>query len=134
VVDSTLLCPISAIALQSANSTEDTLELTYHLIDYLGTQKEGVLTFNVSNMVLAAHSNASYLSETNAQSGTGGHFFLSSNSAIPQNNGAILNIEQIVGGAAETLFFIAARHLKTLQSLPSGHWPSWWRLRSRRQN
>ena len=42
-VDSTLLCPISAIASQSANPTEDTLELTYHLLDYLGTQEEAVL-------------------------------------------------------------------------------------------
>ena len=41
-VDSTLLCPISAIALQSANPTEETLELTNHLLDYLGTQEEAV--------------------------------------------------------------------------------------------
>ena len=60
-VDSTLLCPISAIASQLANPTEDTFELTYHLLDYLGTQEEAVLTYNASEMVLAAHSNASYL-------------------------------------------------------------------------
>ena len=65
-VGNTLLCPISAIALQSANPTEETLELTHHLLDYLGTQEEAVLTFNASEMVLAAHSNASYLSKTNA--------------------------------------------------------------------
>ncbi len=97
-VDSTLLCPVSAsaIASQSANPTEETLELTHHLLDYLGTQEEAVLTFNVSEMVLAAHSDASYLSETNAQSRAGGHFFLSSNSNIPQNNGAILNVAHII--------------------------------------
>ena len=67
-VDSTLLCPNSAIASQSANPTEDTLELTYHLLDYLGTQEEAVLTFIASKMVLAAHSDASCLSETNARS------------------------------------------------------------------
>ena len=54
-VDSTLLCPISAIASQSANPTEDTLEPTYHLLDYLGTQEEAVLKFNANKMVLAAH-------------------------------------------------------------------------------
>jgi hypothetical protein len=75
-VDSTLLCPISAIALQSASPTEKTLELTHHLLDYLGTQEEAVLTYNASDMVLAAQSDASYLSKPNARSRAGGHFFL----------------------------------------------------------
>jgi hypothetical protein len=95
-VDSTLLCPISAIASQSANPTEKTLEETHHLLDYLGTQEEAVLTYNASEMVLAAHSDASYLSEPNARSRAGGHFFLSSDSTIPQNNGAVLNIAHII--------------------------------------
>ncbi len=95
-VDSTLLCPISAIALQSANPTEKTLELTHHLLDYLGKQEEAFLTYNASDMVLAAHSDASYLSEPNTRSRTGGHFFLSSNSTIPQNNRAVLNIAHII--------------------------------------
>ena len=47
-------------------------------------------------MELAAHSDASYVSETNAQSRDGGHFFLSSDSTIPQNNGAVLNISHII--------------------------------------
>jgi len=89
-VDSTLLCPISAIASQYANPTEDMLELTYHLLNYLGTQEEAVLTFITRKLVLAAHSDASYLSETNAQIRAGGHFFQSSNSTIPQNNGPSL--------------------------------------------
>ena len=66
-VDSTLLCPISAIASQAANPTEETLELIHHLLDYLGTQEEAVFTYNASNMVLAAHSNTSYLSKPNAK-------------------------------------------------------------------
>ena len=36
-VDSTLFCPISAIASQTSNPTEETLEQKYHLLDYLGT-------------------------------------------------------------------------------------------------
>eukprot|EP00804_Cyclotella_cryptica_P018634 CCRYP_011441-RC/>CCRYP_011441-RC protein AED:0.43 eAED:0.43 QI:0/-1/0/1/-1/0/1/0/182 len=47
-------------------------------------------------MVLAAHSDASYLSEPQARSRAGGHFFLSSNADIPPNNGAILNIAHII--------------------------------------
>jgi hypothetical protein len=75
-----------------ANPTEKTLELTHHLLNYLGTQEEAILTYNASKMVLAAHSNVIYLSEPNLRSRAGGHFFLSSNSTIPQNNGAVLNI------------------------------------------
>jgi hypothetical protein len=72
------------------------LELTHHLFDYLGTQEEAVLTYNTSDMVLAAHSNASYLRKPNARIRAGGHFFLSSNSTIPQNNRAVLNIVHII--------------------------------------
>jgi hypothetical protein len=47
-------------------------------------------------MVLAVHSNASYLSEPKACSRAGGHFFLSSDTTIPPNNGAVLNIVHII--------------------------------------
>jgi hypothetical protein len=46
--------------------------------------------------VLAVHSNASYLSKPKAQSWAGGHFFHSSNNAVPPNNGVILNIAHII--------------------------------------
>jgi hypothetical protein len=95
-VDSTLLCPISAIASQSSAPTEDTLAQTTQLLDYLATQEEAVLTYTASEMTLAVHSDASYLSEPKARSRAGGHFFLSSNAAIPQNNGAVLNIAHII--------------------------------------
>jgi len=95
-VDPTLLCPISAIASQSAAPTEDTMKHTKQLLDYLATQEEAVLTYNASEMKLAAHSDASYLSEPKARSRAGGHFFLSNNAEIPANNGAILNIAHII--------------------------------------
>jgi hypothetical protein len=65
-VDSTLLCPISAIASQSSKPTKDTMRHTQQLLDYLATQKDAVLTYNASDMILAVHSNASYLSEPKA--------------------------------------------------------------------
>ena len=95
-VDAALLCPISAIASQSATPTEDTLEHTRQFLDYVATQEEAVLTYNASDMKLAAHSDASYLSEPKARSRAGGHFFLSSDSTVPHNNGAILNIAHII--------------------------------------
>jgi hypothetical protein len=95
-VDSTLLCPISAIASQAATPTEDTMEQTLQLLDYIATQEEAVITYSASDMKLAVHSDASYLSEPHARSRAGGHFFLSNEATIPANNGAVLNIAHII--------------------------------------
>eukprot|EP00804_Cyclotella_cryptica_P015223 CCRYP_000751-RA/>CCRYP_000751-RA protein AED:0.35 eAED:0.36 QI:0/0/0/1/1/1/3/0/419 len=95
-VDPTLLCPISAIASQSSKPTVDTLKQTKQLLDYIATQDEAVLTYNASDMVIAIHSHASYLSKPVPRSRAGGHFFLSSNAEIPPNNGAVLNIAHII--------------------------------------
>jgi hypothetical protein len=95
-VDSTLLCPISAIASQSSKPTKDTMRQTLQLRDYLAMQEDTVLSYHASDMVLAVHSNASYLSKPKACSRAGGHFFLSSNTTVPPNNGAVLNIAHII--------------------------------------
>jgi len=95
-VDSTLLCPISAIASQSATPTEETMEQTMQFLDYIATQEEAVITYSASDMKLAVHSDASYLSEPKARSRAGGHFFLSNEATIPQNNGAVLNLAHII--------------------------------------
>jgi hypothetical protein len=95
-LDSTLLCPISALVAQSSNPTKDTMRCATQLLDYLGTQEEAILTYIASNMILAVHSNASYLSKPKARSRASGHFFLSSNKQLLLNNGAILNIAHII--------------------------------------
>ena len=96
-VNSTLLCPISAIASQSANPTEETMKQTQQLLDYIATQEDAIIIYSRrSDMKLAVHSDASYLSESKARSRAGGHFFLSNEETIPQNNGAILNISHII--------------------------------------
>jgi hypothetical protein len=66
-VDSTLLCPIRAIASQSSKPTEDTMRQTLHFLDYLATQEDTILYYHASDMVLAVHSNASYLSKPEAR-------------------------------------------------------------------
>ena len=91
-VDRTLLCPVSAIASQSTMPTEDTMIHTQQLLEYIATQEDAVLTYNASEMKLAVHSNASYTSKPKARSRAGGHFFISSDSEVPHNNGAVLNI------------------------------------------
>ena len=45
-------------------------------------------------MVLAAHSDASYLSETKARIIAGGHLFMSNEASTLSNNGVVINISQ----------------------------------------
>jgi hypothetical protein len=70
-VDSTLLCLISATASQSSKPTKATMWQTLQLLDYLATQEDVMLSYHASDMVLAVHSNASYLSKPKARSRTG---------------------------------------------------------------
>jgi hypothetical protein len=95
-VDSTMLVALNAIATQQASPTQKTMERAKQLLDYAASQEEAVLTYNASDMVLAIHSDAGYLNERKSRSRAGGHFFLSSNVQCPPNNGAILNVAQII--------------------------------------
>ena len=47
-------------------------------------------------MVLAIRSDALYLSEANAQSRVGGHYFMSKDSEVPPNNGAVHTVTKII--------------------------------------
>jgi hypothetical protein len=95
-VDGGLLPALSSLASQQSNPTEQTMELCKQFLDYMATQDDAILTYKASNMALTIHSDASYLSEANARSRAGGHMFMASNEEIPKNNGAILNILQII--------------------------------------
>ena len=95
-VDLTILAAVSALASQQATPTEETKRRAQQLMDYLATQEEAILTYRASNMVLAVHSDASYLSEREARSRVGGHFLLSKDEPIPPDNGAILTVSTII--------------------------------------
>ena len=129
-VDSTMLVALSAIAAEQGNPTENTLAKVKQFLDYAATHPEAVVTYKKSNMVLAVHSDASYLSEPKARSRVGGHFFMSANHDEPPNNGAVLNVSKVLkavmSSAAEAelggLFYnakIAVPMRKTLEEL--GH-------------
>jgi hypothetical protein len=45
-------------------------------LNYAASQEDAIITYRASNMRLTIHSNASYLSEPNAQSRAGGHMFM----------------------------------------------------------
>ena len=95
-VDSTMLVALNALESEQASPTQKTMEKVMTFLDYAASQEEAVITYNASDMVLACHSDASYLSEPGARSRAGGHFFMSNNAAMPANNGAVLNVAQII--------------------------------------
>jgi hypothetical protein len=79
VVNSTILTTLNAIATQQAAPTQDTLEEIQQVLDYSASQEEAILTYQISSMILAVHSNASYLNKHKSQSRASGHFYLSNN-------------------------------------------------------
>ncbi|KAL3781993.1 hypothetical protein HJC23_013821 [Cyclotella cryptica] len=95
-VDCTMLAALGSLAAQQANPTQLTLSHVKHFLDYAASHPDAMVTFHASDMVLAVHSDASYLSETKARSRAGGHFFMSTNDVFPTNNGAFLTISQII--------------------------------------
>ena len=95
-VDPTMLVALSAIASAQANPTIETMAKCKLFLDYAATHPDAIITYRASDMVLAVHSDASYLIEPKARSRAGGHFFMSQNTTFPANNGAVLNIAQII--------------------------------------
>ena len=93
------------------------------LLDYATTHPDAIITYQASNMILAIHSDASYLSESKARSRAGGHFFLSNDSEFPQNNGAVLTIAQIIKAvmslAAEAE--LGALYINSRAAIPQRH-------------
>jgi hypothetical protein len=95
-VDSLMLAALGTLATQQATPTKNTMKKIKQFLDYATTNPDAAVAYHASNMVLAGHSNASYLSKSNAQSRAGGHFFMSSNVELPLNNGAVSTILQII--------------------------------------
>jgi hypothetical protein len=81
-IDGGILPALSTLALQQAQPTKNTMKLCKLFLDYMTSQEEPILTYKASNMVLAVHSNASYLSKPKARSRAGGHMFMSVNNNI----------------------------------------------------
>jgi hypothetical protein len=106
-VDSTVLMPINNIATEQTKATEKTQAATNQLLDYLATHPDATIRYHASYMILHIHSDASYLSVSNARSRLGGLFFCGDKSPRQDTlNGSILNvasiIKNVVASAAES--------------------------------
>jgi hypothetical protein len=80
---------------------------TNQLLDYLATHPDATIRYHASNMILHIHSDALYLSVSNARSRLGGLFFCGDKSLQKDTlNGFILNaasvIRNVVASAAES--------------------------------
>ena len=102
------------------------MDRAQQFLDCVSTQEEPILTYSTSKMILATHSDAGYLNVTNARSRAGGHFFLRNIDVHPANNGAILNIAQIIknvmSSAAKSelgALYIVAREAVYIRSILS---------------
>jgi hypothetical protein len=67
-VNGTMSTPLSALVSKQASLMELTMEKCLQFLDYAATQDDAILTCKASNMILAIHSNASYLSEPKVRS------------------------------------------------------------------
>ena len=120
-VDPTMLVDLSAIASSQSAPTAATMDKVKYFLDYSATHPEAILTYRASDMVLAVHSDASYLSEPKARSRAGGHFFLSDRSENPPNNGAVINVAQIIKNVMTSAADaeIGALYIKSRQAIPA---------------
>jgi hypothetical protein len=105
--DPTLLTPLNDIAMEKRKATEKTQAATNQLLDYLVTQPDATIRYHASDMILHIHSDASYLSNSNARSRLGCLFLCGAKSPHEDNlNGSILNvasvIKNVVASAAES--------------------------------
>ena len=91
-----LLCTLSAIGMNQAVAMQHTLVKCNQLLDHLALHPNNGITFKTSKMILAAHSDASYLSKIKSRSRAGAHIFLSNDDPIPQSNGPVLSIASVM--------------------------------------
>ena len=91
-MDNKLLLTLNAIGVQQAAPTENTLTEVNKLLDYVATHPRNGTSYRASNMTLAEHSNASFLSESKSRSRVGLHIFVSKKNPITRTNGPGLSI------------------------------------------
>ncbi len=89
----------------------------------MATNPNAILTYKKSDMILVVHSDASYLSKSEARSRVGGHFYCTSNMEEPPNNGVVLNVATILGtvmsSAAEAE--LGALYVNAQEAVPMRH-------------
>jgi hypothetical protein len=96
-VDTTMLVALSTLASEQASVTTKTEAAIQQFLDYCATHPNATVHFVASDMILRVHNDASYLSEPNARSRSGGHFYLGNETGKPNiHNGDLLEKVEII--------------------------------------
>jgi hypothetical protein len=96
--DRTLIVPINVLPYDQTKATSDTAGKVIKLFNYCITHPETKIRYHASDMILNIHSDASYLSEKETKSRSGGFFYTgsSTDTANKLTNGEILIISTIL--------------------------------------
>ena len=87
---------MSSIAARQSRGTKKLEEEVAQFLDYCATHPNAGVRFVASDMLLALHSDASYLSEPEAKNRAAGHFFLGKLNDEKFDNGAIMTLSKII--------------------------------------
>jgi hypothetical protein len=99
--------PINVLESEQTKATSDTADKVIKLFNYCNTHPETKIRYHASDMILYIHSDASYLSEREAKSRSGGFFYMGNiaDTAKKLTNGTILIIikvlKHVMSSAAE---------------------------------
>jgi hypothetical protein len=124
-VDPNLIMPINVLASEQSKATSDASDKVIKLLNYCNTHPETKIRYHASEMILYIHSDASYLSEREAKSRSGGFFYMGNiaDTANKLTNGEILIIstvlKHVMSSAAEAeigAFFINAKEGAVLRT------------------
>jgi hypothetical protein len=84
-----MLVALGSLASAQTKATTNTMKAAHQLLDYAATHPDAKVRFNKSDMILQMHSDASYLSESEARSRAGGIAFMAGTTPQNQLNGAV---------------------------------------------
>jgi hypothetical protein len=97
VVDPTVLMTLNDIATEQTKSTEKTQAATNRMLNYMTTHPDATIRYQASDMILHIHSDASYISVSNAQSRLRGLSLLGNNPPDQDKlNGTVLNVTSVI--------------------------------------
>ena len=108
-----------------------TSEAIDQIIDYVATYPNNGITYRASNTVLCGNSDAAYINDTKARSRAGAYIFLLEYDVVPQLNGPVLTVAQIINffmsSAAEAelagLFITAKSMAPMRETIIEMGWP-----------
>ena len=98
-VDLTTTKALSSLSSQQSKATVKTEELIQHFLEYCNAHPDPKIRFHASNMILAIHSDASFMNEPMARSTAAGFFWLKNKDDKDKKmklNGAVQVILQII--------------------------------------